>query len=253
MMSLYATLFSTGMKYKWRRVYVDLFAGAGFSQIRGTNDIVAASPILALQVTDSFDKYIFCELSVEKMTALKTRAQRLASAADTAFILGDCNEHIEEILCEIPSGSSHSGVLTLCVADPYNIGAVHFDTIAKLAAHRVDIFILLAVYMDANRNYDRYTSEDAPVLDKFLGYTGWRESWRRAHRRKEFPVFLAQEFSKRMETLGYLPQPVYNMKKVRTDDKNLPLYFLALFSRSEKAYEFWQKVRKYSTEQIEMF
>jgi hypothetical protein len=57
----------------------------------------------------------------------------------------------------------------------------------------------------------------------------------------------------RMETLGYIPRPWYTMKEVRSDDHNLPLYHLALFSRSTRAYEFWDDVLKYSTDQIEMF
>lgn len=37
LVSLYSTLFSSGMKYKWdKRVYVELYAGAGYSKIRHT-------------------------------------------------------------------------------------------------------------------------------------------------------------------------------------------------------------------------
>jgi hypothetical protein len=39
------------------------------------------------------------------------------------------------------------------------------------------------------------------------------------------------------------------MKKVRSDDKNLPLYHLALFSRKQVAYQYWDDVLKYSTDQ----
>ncbi len=52
-----------------------------------------------------------------------------------------------------------------------------------------------------------------------------------------------------MESLGYLPQELHQMKLVRSDDKNLPLYYLALFSRSEIAYDFWNDVLKYGTDQ----
>ena len=43
------------------------------------------------------------------------------------------------------------------------------------------------------------------------------------------------------------------MKEVRSDDKNLPLYHLALFSRSPRAYDFWDQVLKYSTDQTSLF
>jgi hypothetical protein len=52
-----------------------------------------------------------------------------------------------------------------------------------------------------------------------------------------------------MATLDYIPPPFYTMKEVRSHEKNLPLYRLALFSRHERAYKFWDQVLKYSTDQ----
>jgi hypothetical protein len=52
-----------------------------------------------------------------------------------------------------------------------------------------------------------------------------------------------------MESLGYLHQELHQMKLVRSADKNLPLYYLALFSRHDTAYKFWKDVLKYSTDQ----
>jgi len=65
----------------------------------------------------------------------------------------------------------------------------------------------------------------------------------------KFTRFLADEFSKSMSALGYIPPPFYTMKEVRSHDKNLSLYRLALFSRNERAYKFWDEVLKYSTDQ----
>jgi hypothetical protein len=55
-----------------------------------------------------------------------------------------------------------------------------------------------------------------------------------------------------MEGLGYLPTPLYKMKRVRSDEKNLPLYYIALFSRKELAYKFWDDVLKYHTDQMSL-
>jgi hypothetical protein len=60
LLALYDELFSTGMKNKWdERVYLDLYAGAGYSRIQGTSKFLKASPAIALTVTNPFDKYIF--------------------------------------------------------------------------------------------------------------------------------------------------------------------------------------------------
>ncbi|MGH9428116.1 MAG: three-Cys-motif partner protein TcmP [Terriglobia bacterium] len=249
LMAMYATVFSTGMKNKWdERIYVDLYAGAGYSRVRETNTVLAASPILALLVADPFDKYIFCEKKNELLAALKLRVAKTAPAAKVSFVLGDCNQRVDEICKEIPVGSPQRKVLTLCFVDPFNIG-IKFQTLRRLSSRRVDFLVLLAVYMDANLNYPLYTTEESRKIDEFLGYNGWRSAWTKAQQKRvPFPKFLARQFAERMETLGYLPQELYNMKLVRSDE-NHPLYYLALFSRHKLAYSFWKDVLSYSTSQ----
>ncbi|HTC94550.1 MAG TPA: hypothetical protein VK699_14010 [Terriglobales bacterium] len=108
--------------------------------------------------------------------------------------------------------------------------------------------------MDANRNYDHYVDGNSPKIDEALGNTAWRERWKQVGvRRSDFRRFLASEFAKSMESLGYLPQELHQMKEVRSDEKNLPLYHLALFSRNQAAYKFWKDVLKYGTDQQGLF
>jgi three-Cys-motif partner protein len=251
LISLYAKLFSSGMKNKWdRRVYVDLYAGAGYSRIRATAKIIPGSPIRALMLQNPFDKYVFCERVNNNLEALKVRVKRTAERANVVFVSGDCNSRIDDILAEIPRGSRDETTLSLCFADPFDIG-LKFETIRKFADARfVDFLILLALYMDANRNYERYVSEDAVKIDEFLGSTTWRDRWADAQRKAiGFPQFLATEFSASMQSLGYLETPLHRMKRVRSDDRNLPLYYIALFSRKELAFKFWDEVLKYGTDQ----
>jgi three-Cys-motif partner protein len=255
MISLYASLFSSGMKDKWsKRMYVELYAGAGRSRIRGTSRLIPGSPVLALQVKDRFDKYVFCEEVAQNLEALKIRAKEAAPDATIAYVQGDCNEQTSKILAEIPSGSKTDSVLTLCFADPFDIG-LEFDTIRHLAnARYIDFLILLALGMDANRNYENYLREDADKIDKFLGSESWRERWATAKwDAMKFTRFLADEFTKSMATLRYIPPPRYTMKEVRSREKNLPLYRLAMFSRHERAYQYWSQVLKYSTEQTALW
>jgi three-Cys-motif partner protein len=252
LVSLYDVLFSSGMRYKWdKRVYVDLYAGAGISLIRGTQRLVYGSPLLALMVEHPFDKYIFCEKNRENMDALRQRVRKIAPTANVQFVDGDCNAKIDEILAGIPKASQSSTVLSLCLVDPYNLG-INFETIARLAERFTDFLVLLALYMDANRNYPLYVDEKSAKIDNFLGNKDWRQNWSKAQESGvSFPRFVADEYAKRMCDLGYLPSP--RMKEVRSHEKNLPLYHLAIFSRHSRAYEFWKDVLKYSTDQIDMF
>ena len=138
-------------------------------------------------------------------------------------------------------------MLSLCFVDPFDFG-IKFDVIRKLSDFRVDFLVLLATDMDANRAYEHYVKGNSPKLDEALGNVQWRERWEKEVRREGFPAFLAKEFAGSMESLHYLPVPLHRMMKVRTDG-NVPLYYLALFSRNELAYKFWDQGRKYSTDQ----
>jgi three-Cys-motif partner protein len=250
LVSYYSTLFSSAMKDKWDTlVYLDLYAGAGCSRVRGTQKRILGSPLLALSVKDPFDKYIFCEEDRVKLDALKNRVTRLAPTANVAYISGDCNRRTAEILREIPQGSSNRRVLSLCFTDPFDI-SLKFKTLQDLSERYIDFLVLLAVWMDAGRAYSRYVLEDAVKVDEFLGSATWRERWKIAQGEAvPFPKFLAKEFAKSMESLGYLPTPLHNMKEVRSDEKNLRLYYIALFSRKEIALKLWDEVLKYSTDQ----
>jgi len=255
LVSLYASLFSSGMKDKWdNRIYLELYAGAGYARIRGSSKLIAGSPLRALSVKDPFDKYIFCEEIPDKLSALKARVHRLTPAANVSYVEGKCDSHIDDILAVVPRGSKGNTVLTLCFADPFDIG-LKFETIRTLAESRyVDFVITLALGMDANRNYEHYVKEDASKIDEFLGSNTWRQRWATAQwDAVKFTKFLADEFTKSMATLDYIAPPFYTMKEVRSTEKNLRLYRLALFSRHERAYKFWDQVLKYSTNQPSLF
>ncbi len=112
LIALYDELFSTGMKNKWeQRVYIDLYAGAGYGHIQGTRSFLKGSPVIALTVSCPFDKYIFCEESKELLDALKARAQRIAPRVDVTYIQGKCDSEIGRICAAIPKASSRSRVL----------------------------------------------------------------------------------------------------------------------------------------------
>jgi len=126
LLKCYIDIFSTGMKNKWpQRVYIDLFAGAGSAIIRDSNTIVDTSSVIALNVKNPFNKYIFCEKDNKNYTLLKKRVKRDFSQSNFKIINGDCNEVIDEIIGEIPSDSN---VLTFCFVDPFGLH-IKFDTI----------------------------------------------------------------------------------------------------------------------------
>ncbi len=177
LVSLYAKLFSTGMKEKWdERVYIELYAGAGYSRIRDTSITIMGSPLQALTLEHPFDKYIFCEQQEELLEALKMRVKRVAPRANVAYISGDCNERAAEVYSAIPLGSTQHRVLSLCFVDPCDIG-IKFETLRTLSKRYVDFLVLLALHMDANRNYANYVRPESKKVEELLGSKTWRDRW----------------------------------------------------------------------------
>lgn len=107
--------------------------------------------------------------------------------------------------------------------------------------------------MDANLNLSTYLDQEHRRIEDFLDNPGWRGEWADADQRGDrFIPFLALQYSSAMKRLDYLPASLDDMYPVRSDQKNLPLYYLAFFSRHKKGYEFWRKVLNYATPQFDL-
>lgn len=255
LVSNYSQIFASSMKRKWDcRVYIDLFAGAGRSQIEDTARIVLASPLLALEITDKFDLYVFCEKDEIKMDALKKRVQRDYSNMKVEYVPGDSNQQVNKILLKIPRAHTGFRVLTFCFADPYNLKSLHFSTVQALSQRFVDFLILIPSGMDATRNLEtHYLNPENMTIDEFLGTSEWRYDWQKISLRQSFDVFLTNYYGKKMEQLGYHYPGIESTQLIRSTDKNLPLYRLALFSRAELGERFWKETRRYSDPQLTLF
>lgn len=251
----YSKIFTTGMKSKWDElIYIDLFSGSGHSKIKGTTTIVPASPLLTLDIPNKFDKYIFCEQDPEKMDALRIRAKQKYHDADVHFIEGDVTDKIDEIISEIPKHGPGHKVLSFCFIDPYKINNFKFQTIERLAQKFIDFLILIPSFMDANRNVSQYSMESNISIEDFTGAKDWRESWEKDERKGiKFGQFLPDLFGSKMSKLGYIYKGHESTIMIRSHDKNLPLYHLAFFSKHDTGMRFWQRARKYSDDQIDLF
>jgi len=248
----YAQIFANSMKKKWDcRVYIDLFAGAGRSKIEGTSRIVLASPLLALGISDKFDLYIFCEKDEAKMDALKQRVRMNYSDVNVEFVPGDSNSQVNQIISKIPQAHQAFKVLAFCFADPYNLKSLNFATVESLSQRFVDFLILIPSGMDAARNVDiHYLNPKNKTIDNFLGTPEWRDEWQKGSIGKRFDEFLTDYYGRNMQKLGYHYPGIESTQLIRSDEKNLPLYRLALFSRARLGENFWKETKKYSDPQL---
>jgi three-Cys-motif partner protein len=248
----YCDLFSNGMRHKWKgkRTYVDLYSGSGKCRIKGTNKILLGSPLIALSVEASFDRYIFCESDPVRQAALKERVRRACPEQNVHWVDGDCNEEVVGICNLIPKDN-----LVLCFVDPFECH-IHHETLKTIskAARGVDFLSLLAFQMDAKRAMTHYLNPSNPKIDDMLGNTDWRDRWRQEQvTGADFARFLALEFARSMESLEYRRTELADMRVIKTLEKHVPLYYLALFSKHPMAFRLWTQVLKYTKPQRSLF
>jgi len=168
---------------------------------------------------------------------------------DTHLIAGKSEENINDICSKIPSKS-----LALCFVDPFDcdFNIDNLKTISK-CAFGVDFLCLLALQMDAKRNIEHYMKPDSKI-DRMIGNTTWRTRWNnKSNVHEDFAKFLATEFAHSMSDAGYLETPLHQMREVTTHDTNVPLYYIAMFSKNQKAFDLWKEVLVYSSPQRGLF
>ena len=251
----YSRLFVNSMRDKWDYlIYEDLFAGAGRARIGSTGVIVPASPLLAMDIPNRFDRYIFCEIERKRIETLRKRVTRDFLSVDARYVCGDANEEVSSIVNEIPAPGRNCTVLSFCFVDPYRLGDLRFDTIEVLSHYYVDFLVLIPAYMDAHRNRDNYLRPDNDRVEDFLGLSDWRDRWKRARDSGvEFGDFVVDQFGLQMQKLGYHYGGIRDTELVRSTSRNLRLYRLAFFSRNPLGTKFAEQARKRTRRQLRMF
>jgi len=249
----YCDIFTNGMKYKWNQlVYVDLFAGAGYAKIKENNKTYLNSALLAMSIPTPFSKYILCEQDEERFEALSTRVKRDFSHLNYELIKGDSNKNVDRVIKALPPFGKGNTRLPFCFVDPYSLN-LNFATIKALGQTLMDFLILQALHMDANRNFDTYLNEENTKIAEYLGINNWRELFEQdgVIYRKDYVKFLAEQYQEQMGKLGY--QKAKHMHQIRSNEKNLPLYYLSFYSKHPTGEKFFKEVQKRINSQLTMF
>jgi len=251
----YARMFAKAMQGKWGlRVYLELFSGPGRALLEGTERVLDTAPLRALDLETGFDLHVYGELDGERLRALEMRCRRRRPLAQCAFVQGDVNNTWPELRGSVQKGARGGTYLTFCFVDPYACSDLAFETVGGLAELYADFLVLIPSFMDANRNFERYLEPNNEILDRFLGDREWRAAWlERAEPKERFGSFVADQFGLRMKRLGFLYDGLADMKLVRSTERNLPLYHLAFFSRSELGMKLWREAMRSSDLQRRLF
>lgn len=219
--------------YNHQTSYIDLYCGPGRAIVKGTNDLIDGSALVAATEAMNkgvpFDQIYIADLDRENVAACASRL-KARGCRDVRPLVGAAAETASRVVQSLDHKSLHIALL-----DPFNIKALPFDVIRTLAwVKRMDMIIHVST-MDLQRNIQRMMKNG--VLSAFA--PGW-EKFVDPNQRNELVVrAVFQHWRACIEALDYRISD--NIERV-AGAKNQPLYWLVLATRSELADTFWGQV-----------
>jgi len=171
----YSTIMAAQHSPKLHHVYVDAFAGGGYSISRTTGDFVLGSPLNALSVKPPFREYHFIDLDRAKADSLRALT---GDRPDVTVYEGDCNTVLLEKILPRCRWADYRRALWLL--DPYGLD-LHWRVLhAAGQARSIEVFLNFPV-MDMNRNVlwsdqSRVDQRDRDRMNAFWGDDSWRQA-----------------------------------------------------------------------------
>lgn len=218
--------------------YIDLYCGSGRAIIRGTQEKIDGSPLVAFKSARD-GGVAFSEIHIADSSEESCRAaeQRLASAGSLAKAeIGSADTTVIRIARKLNPRGLHFAFL-----DPYNLDALPFPVIKTLAKFRyIDVLIHISVH-DLQRNLDAYSASMDRPLDHFA--PGWRNAVSLKQSKSATRAAYVAYWAAEMEKLGFGPA---RYELISGPAKKQRLYWLVMVSHHKLAQEFWDKIRNVS-------
>ena len=238
----YARMFSTGMKNRWpQRAYLGLYSGAGRACVEETGEIVETTAMSVLRLPDPFTKYVFVDNDPRCSVALRARVAASGTGRDVSIIEGDVNDTIRQVKSALPPFDKVRGLLSFCFVDPFAAN-LKFETIAALGTYRMDFLILLALGVDARRNFQQYYEDqsDTRIAD-LIACPAWRTEWKSWQAKDRNLVrFLLTKFDQAMTKIGYRPAQPTHQHPVKVGGRGPMQYILVFYSKNALGQTFWE-------------
>lgn len=216
--------------------YVDLFSGPGRVRIRETSDVLDGSPLIAwnqsVKCKAPFTHVYVADAHSALCGTVVARLKRAKAPVESDT--GKALETVDRIINKVDKYSLHFAFL-----DPYNLEALPFEVIRKLASlEHMDILIHVSL-QDLNRNLRKYVSIPNSPLDTFA--PGWQ---RNLDLGRPHGYLRAKIFEHWRGLLQTVRMKTAEAAEVVSGPNNQPLYWLAFAARHDRALEFWEKIRR---------
>ena len=237
----YVDISGVGVRKRWLAngkagaTFTDLLAGPGRVRTRETHQVLDGSALVAWRQSVE-SKAPFTQMFVADADPVlcDAAARRLIAAGAPVHVeTGLASATVDRVLPLLDPFALHFAFL-----DPFNLAALPFDVISKLATlKRMDILIHVSA-QDINRNLRRYIKNPSSPLDVFA--PGWRD-----HADTGRPDFyvrarIVEHWRGLLKAAG---MDTAEAAELVSGPNNQPLYWLAFAARHPRALEFWEKIR----------
>jgi three-Cys-motif partner protein len=252
----YATIMN---RQHFRFAYIDAFAGTGYRTLeqhekplaaifpevfeQDSQQFLAGSARIALQVRPRFTKYIFIERDINRITELeKLKSEFKELRDDMMLVHAEANSYLQD-MCLHRRWDKSRAVLFL---DPFGM-QVTWNTIAAIASTKaIDLWSLFpigAVNRLLKRN-GQISSAWRKSLDAMFGSSEWYEVF---YKSRKFTNIFGSEQTRTMKLADFDLISQYFVKRLKTvfagvaenprpllNSRNSPLYLLCFASGNPK-------------------
>ncbi len=230
--SKYADIVGTGMRHAFTGplVWIELFAGPGVLFVKDLHQFCLGSPLQAGAIRNPFDQYVFVDMDVRCVGALRART---ADWSATTVLEGNANSArvLDQIANLVPRDA-----LVVLYADPAAL-SFEFDTVKFFA--------------DRYKHLDLLINYPVPWMDRALSAGAEAKAAKVLNHPRPAALIgpgsgrpgpsLREWYQRQLEGLGY---EHFCREVIRLYGKNVPLYDLMLASRNPKAEQFFSEVQK---------
>lgn len=233
---------SSAVRRNWVRkgpagaTYIDLFSGPGRCRIKDTAVVLPGSALVAwtasLSNNATFTDVVVGDAHPAICDAVEYRLSRLRAPIHRFH--GPATDTVDHAISRINHYSLH-----LAFLDPYDLKALPFEIIKKLAMlEHMDILIHFSL-QDLTRNLRKYIAMPTSPLDTFV--PDWRPN---IDVNRPDDYVRARVFEYWRALLGTIDMKTTEAAELVSGPQRQPLYWLAFAARHSRALEFWEKIRR---------
>ena len=241
-----------------KHIYIDAFAGAGIHISKTSKEIVAGSPLNALNVKPPFKELHLIDLDGKRAKFLDELTQDFSNVY---VYQGDCNKILlEKVFPKVRYEDYRRG---LCLLDPYGLH-LNWEVLRKAGEMKsLDIFLNFPT-MDMNRTtlWKNFGAVDEEMIKRMTAFWG-DESWKDVSyslspqpalfgeeiKEKESNQAIAESFRERLQTVAgfkFVPKPI-----PMRNSTGATLYYLFFASNNEKGDKIARYIlKKYKDKEL---